>query len=278
MDHASQFQKDGFLVLPGFFERDHIDEVVRSINRTIDARPKNVVVDMLETGSRTRLSSLTADQVRAGRMKVNDLYLTMDNVRQLAINARLANVLNACMGAPVALCNSLYFEKGSAQPPHVDAIYMTPATHGHLLASWVALEDVHVDAGPLEYFPGSHLIPQWKFSDGSYHFVPEEMAQWHAYMDEQIAERGLQKTSFAARKGDVFIWHAHLLHGGGPINDASRTRKSLVFHYYTECDSRARRLKTKQEGPAFWIDRPAQEVPGELTVRGILRQVKRALA
>lgn len=277
MDYAAQFQRDGFLVLPGFFDRDHIDSVVSSINQTLEARPKNIVVDMLETGARTRLSSLTADQVRTGRMKVNDLYLTMDNVRELAIEERLANVLNACMGAPVALCNSLYFEKGSAQPPHVDAIYMTPKTHGHLLASWVALEDVHTDAGPLEYYPGSHLIPQYKFSNGSYHFIPEEMSQWHTYMDKQIAERGLEKTSFAARKGDVFIWHAHLLHGGGPINDGNLTRKSLVFHYFTRDDSR--KSRPKQEGPAYWIDRPAQEVPGELprTLRGVLRQVKRAL-
>ena len=40
----------------------------------------------------------------------------------------------------------------------------------HLIAASVALEDVHEEAGPLEYFPGSHLgrgrgkgaIRQWR--------------------------------------------------------------------------------------------------------------------
>ncbi|WP_454874625.1 phytanoyl-CoA dioxygenase family protein [Paraburkholderia xenovorans] len=113
-------------------------------------------------------------------------------MRDIAIDTDLAKILSDCMGAPIALCNSLYFEKGNAQPPHVDAIYMTPQTHGHLLASWVALEDVHEDAGPLEYYPGSQLIPQWKFSNGTYHSVPEEMGAWHPYMDAQLKERAYE--------------------------------------------------------------------------------------
>jgi hypothetical protein len=31
-----------------------------------------------------------------------------------------------------------------------------------------------------------------------------------------------------AKKGDVLIWHADLMHGGTPIQDSRQTRKSLV--------------------------------------------------
>jgi hypothetical protein len=34
-----------------------------------------------------------------------------------------------------------------------------------------------------------------------------------------------------AKKGDVLIWHADLMHGGAPIEDPKRTRKSLVAHF-----------------------------------------------
>ena len=37
-----------------------------------------------------------------------------------------------------------------------------------------------------------------------------------------------------AKKGDVFIWHANLIHGGSPIKDHSLTRKSMVIHYYAK--------------------------------------------
>ena len=35
---------------------------------------------------------------------------------------------------------------------------------------------------------------------------------------------------FAAKRGDVLIWHADLVHGGNPVS-RSITRKSVVTHY-----------------------------------------------
>jgi ectoine hydroxylase-related dioxygenase (phytanoyl-CoA dioxygenase family) len=35
-----------------------------------------------------------------------------------------------------------------------------------------------------------------------------------------------------AKKGDVLIWHANLVHGGAPILNPALTRKSMVVHYY----------------------------------------------
>jgi hypothetical protein len=66
------------------------------------------------------------------------------------------------------LCNSLYLEKGSAQPAHVDSIFMTPRTPK--IATWFALGDAKDDAGQLYYW-GSHRIEQMKFTNGSYHFI-----------------------------------------------------------------------------------------------------------
>ena len=82
------------------------------------------------------------------------------------------------------------------------------------MATWVALEDTHPDAGPLEHYPGSHLIDRFLFSNGSRHFIPEEMPKWHAYMDQEVSRRQLEKQRFLAKKGDVFVWSSDLLHGG----------------------------------------------------------------
>jgi hypothetical protein len=32
----------------------------------------------------------------------------------------------------------------------------------------------------------------------------------------------------------MMIWHANLFHGGEPHLDKSKTRKSVVFHYFDE--------------------------------------------
>jgi ectoine hydroxylase-related dioxygenase (phytanoyl-CoA dioxygenase family) len=49
-----------------------------------------------------------------------------------------------------------------------------------------------------------------------------------------IQQHNLQPHYFHAKKGDVLIWHANLLHGGSPINNPLLTRKSMVAHYYAK--------------------------------------------
>ena len=44
-------------------------------------------------------------------------------------------------------------------------------------------------------------------------------------------ERGLKTERFMAKKGEELIWHADLMHGGAPIEDRQRTRKSLVAQF-----------------------------------------------
>ena len=50
----------------------------------------------------------------------------------------------------------------------------------------------------------------------------------------------LEVQRFTCRRGDVFIWHAGLLHGGSPIDDAQQTRRSFVVHYCTAANKTAR--------------------------------------
>ncbi|MDE1149537.1 MAG: phytanoyl-CoA dioxygenase family protein [Azospirillaceae bacterium] len=256
-----QFNRQGFLLLPGFYAAAEMDRIAQEITDCKRARPGNVVVDLLDNGERTVLGLLSEEEIFRRRMKINDLYLTMPSVRELALSSRLAPILKRLLGHKPALCNSLYLEKGSAQAPHVDALYMTPRTDSHLIASWVALEDSHPDAGPLEYFPGSHRIPQMRFSNGTYHAVPDEMPAWERYMADQVRAAGLQKLQFSARKGDVFIWHSNLLHGGGAINNLELTRKSLVFHYYSLKDAKAIGWERVALNGTYWMNRAPQPVP-----------------
>jgi ectoine hydroxylase-related dioxygenase (phytanoyl-CoA dioxygenase family) len=51
-------------------------------------------------------------------------------------------------------------------------------------------------------------------------------------IEQLIQQHNLQSHYFHAKKGDVLIWHANLLHGGSVIKNAALTRKSMVGHYY----------------------------------------------
>ena len=147
-------------------------------------------------------------------------------------------------------------EIGSAQPDHVDSLYMTPRSPHHLVAIWVALEDTHPDAGPLRYYPGSHKIPQYVFSNGSHHFIQDEMPLWDRHMRAQVEALKLQPEVFLARKGDVFVWSAYLLHGGSDIRDPARTRKSVVSIHRRPLSER-RYMRSKTVETAAIASRPA---------------------
>jgi phytanoyl-CoA hydroxylase len=51
-------------------------------------------------------------------------------------------------------------------------------------------------------------------------------------MAEKIVVLGLKKEIWRPKKGDLMIWHANLFHGGEPQANKTKTRKSMVLHYF----------------------------------------------
>ena len=101
---------------------------------------------------------------------------------------------------------------------------------------WVALEDVHEDAGPLVYYPGSHKWPVY----GNEHIAtcvsqsdrPVSQALYEDMWRALVTQARIEPKYFIARKGQAIIWAANLLHGGARQQDVDRTRWSHVTHYF----------------------------------------------
>lgn len=276
---TSAWQENGVVILPHFYGEGEIDAAVADYGALWDAGQARITVDDMTTGQRMRLRDVSQAARAQHRFKLNDLYLEQASVRRLALNERLVPVLQTLLGQRPALCNSLSLQYGTEQPDHVDSLYMTPRTPNDLVAAWVALEDCTPDAGLLRYWPGSHSIEPYVFSNGERHVLAGEMDDWNRHIQEQVAQRGLHPELFHAKKGDVFIWSAHLLHGGSPINHSGSTRRSVVFHYFSESDSRAMGSRLIPESGAFWIKRSHQPIPGSLhaRIRQLVSPIRRSL-
>jgi ectoine hydroxylase-related dioxygenase (phytanoyl-CoA dioxygenase family) len=234
---AEDWAERGYVVLPRFFDAERVQQLRDEVdnlwqNRRDDDR--DLVIDVfIDTPDEKRIRFRDAgDEARAKPYKLNDLYLVSDLVREMILDASLMEVVDGLLdGAPI-VCNSLTFERGSQQRFHFDTFYMPPPVPNKMLATWIALEDADDRSGPLRYYPGSHMIPPYHFSDGRLNQITAELDDFDDYINKEIAERGLTSTTFPAKAGDVFIWHAQLYHGGSPIEDMSLTRKSLVTHYF----------------------------------------------
>jgi len=211
-----KWSNDGYVILDGFYSA----EKVAQINTEIDNLIANKDVKFKYNGKKIMYS-----------------FHLSKLIHDAGIDRELMEVLNLLMGKEVELFSSINFIKGSEQRTHSDSIHMSTFPLGNLIAVWIALEDISVDQGPLHFYPGSHKLPYLMNSDfdntGSTFFLgSKSYPDYEDRIEELIKDKQLKKKSFLAKKGDILIWHANLLHGGNGMNDKSLTRKSMVFHYY----------------------------------------------
>ena len=236
-----EWEDQGYLLLKGFYSSKDIDKINTLIDELWKNRKKldaQYVIDIfVETDKERRVYFADAPlEAREKPYKLNDLFLSRDEIRQLVVGERIAPILKELLQGFPMVCNSLNFEFGSQQDYHFDTFYMPSPTPNKMVASWIALENSTPENGPLSYFPGSHKIPAYQFSSGSTIVVNDEMSLFKDYVYKEIEQRGLEAETLLAEKGDVLIWHSQLFHGGSPITNKSKTRKSLVTHYFTNED------------------------------------------
>ena len=204
-EHLDFWKENGYVVLPKLFSsietqniRYLVDEIL--INKRTNGK---TIIDIYVSSQSKRIYLKDCpDDAELESFKINDLYLEHELIRQAALQPLLTKYLREFLHGDPMLCNSLNFKYGSQQWFHNDSLYMTPPKDFNLAAAWIALEDCHTDAGPLQYYPGSHLIPPNLFSNGVMSSIPEEMGAFQEYMKSEIDKRGLQVQKFVPKEGD----------------------------------------------------------------------------
>jgi len=265
-EQTSFWHENGYILLKKFYSRREINTINKLVDTLWGDRASldaSYVIDIfVETEQEKRVFFRDAPvAARDKPYKLNDLFLSSDEVRNMVAGQRIAPILRGLLGGDLPMvCNSLTFEFGSQQDYHFDTFYMPSPTPDKMIASWIALEKAHKKNGPLTYYPGSHKIPPYLFSNGSTLRIAEEMPAFFAYMDRQIEQRGLTPKLLLAAKGDLLIWHSQLYHGGSPILNARKTRKSLVTHYFTKEDFPAENAPMITDNSCY-MARAAQPVP-----------------
>ncbi|MBX3257059.1 MAG: phytanoyl-CoA dioxygenase family protein [Chitinophagaceae bacterium] len=192
-----------------------------------------------------RINTDIDELLRDGKIRfTNGNKLMFANRQSGFINAvtylpGLKALLQFLLDKKVVPFQTINFIKGSEQKAHSDSIHMTTYPLGYLIAVWIALEDVNGENGPLFYYPGSHKLPflmNSDYNEGATLLTlgKKEYTDYEDALQEMLEERKLRKQPFLAKKGDVLIWHANLVHGGAPILNEALTRRSMVIHYYAD--------------------------------------------
>ena len=215
-------------------------------------------------------------------LRIQDAWRHNDDIRAIACNQAVLDLLSKLYGRRAFPFQSLNFPVGTQQHYHSDSVHFSTIPERFMCGVWLALEDIHPDAGPLQYYPGSHKWPIL-YNDLIGKVVGEEtefLAQipYEKAWEAMVEATGVQPETFCAKKGQALIWTANLLHGGSRQRDPARTRWSQVTHYYFDncayytpafSDPLAGNLdlrditdiSTGEAVPNTYIDRPIGEVP-----------------
>lgn len=218
-EQIRRFITDGYLVLSGFFPSEKTAAL-------------NDEVDRLLTAGRAGFNY-------TGR-KIFNLHESSPLAdREFFRDPEMLRLLTFLLGKPLIPFQSLGFTLGSEQRIHSDSIHMSTAPPGYLIATWIALEDCTLENGPLVYYPGSHRLPYVSTEDydsgnTALTIGADSNRRYEDKIESLIREQGLTRQPFLARRGDVLVWHANLLHGGSPITRPGATRRSMVCHYFAE--------------------------------------------
>jgi ectoine hydroxylase-related dioxygenase (phytanoyl-CoA dioxygenase family) len=267
--NLTKFADDGYLIISAGVSADDAADFDANVNRLWREKPPKIAY-AYDSPPR-RLSWSDEHAHRRPRYRIHDMHSAFETARRFYLDRTLLRYASLILDQPAVSTQSLYFEFGSQQALHRDSIVVPTPIFGELLAAWIALENIDPASGPLEYVPGSHKLPMFEFRPGQYMFDGSSMGEPEIraamkFHDDESARRGLKTGRFLARRGEVLIWHSALLHGGAPVSDETKTRKSFVVHYSTLRNHPARSITLDEGGRSeVWTTRQLIERDG---VRG----------
>jgi ectoine hydroxylase-related dioxygenase (phytanoyl-CoA dioxygenase family) len=186
------------------------------------------------------------DKDRKIGYRIKDPHSHSKIIEHFYLHPEIFRYVELIFGRKAIAFQSIYFEFGSQQGLHRDPMFVVTKPPSHLVASWIALDSITDECGPLRYVPRSHRLPWYEFgpdkitAKGS-EVTPADRKNCKETIERLCAEKGLKERTLVVPRGDVLIWHGNLLHGGTPVMNEKATRKSFVVHYSTYGNYKRRR-------------------------------------
>lgn len=217
---VSLFQENGFLQIPEFFSREEISELADALDSTIEDK-------------RARMLDADGEVPDAYNQVFNqmvNLWVDYDAVRKFTFNPKLAEVARK-----ISKCRqvTLYHDHALIKPPgessretnwHQDAPYW-PMEQIGALSAWIAVDDVTIDNGCLQFIPGSHRYGRLE---------PVPLATKGASILKMLEETGVKEevepVTMEMKAGGVTFHHGCTFHYATSNRSAVPRRAHAIIY------------------------------------------------
>lgn len=210
------FVDEGYLVMPGRIDADLIGRLNAALDDAVARK-----VEGYEWGASQRLHAL---------------HLTYPAIHELWLHPKILRMLSLVFGEAAKPSQSLTYVFGSEQQYHQDVIHLTPFPQGLMCGAWTALEDVQPDSGELLLYARSHKLDRVYMASVGAGKVGEDWTEFGETVarrwGEMIEANPLEQRIYRPKAGEVLIWHENLMHGGSVRHDKTKSRRSIVGHYF----------------------------------------------
>lgn len=231
------FREHGYLILEQAVPHELIDKALSDVEAAWHDLPATLVLNNKLTSPVLMSEVAQTPDFRTSSFRYLDFHNVSEACAEIMMIRPALDFIKLYFESEVAAMQTLLFENGTQQDSHQDFAFVHSLRPACLAGAWVALEDVHEDAGPLFYWDKSHRqVPKYVFADGSVLAEGDgpHVRAFETYLEQTCRTLGLKRLVFKPRKGDLLIWSSALVHGGMPRNDPALTRKSIVSHYTTQ--------------------------------------------
>ena len=214
------FERDGFIYLPGFLDLREIGEIREKLDHFILEKSDQLPSSHIKYESKEDPTTLKM---------IQDMHLYESFFADILFNSTFTKLAEDLLEEEVIGKTVEYFNKppkiGKATPPHQDGYYfmLKPIS---AVTMWMALEEVDAENGWVSYVRGSHKLGM------RHHAYTNTLGFSQGIPDFGIVADLEKEVFFKVKPGDLLVHHALTIHRANPNTSESRTRKALGLIYF----------------------------------------------
>ena len=230
-DFKNFYDDNGYVISKSLIQKELIDKVLSDLEKCKRGSRRYFTQS---THSWVRFSNLTEEgflkesiQTPTKQISAGPLRKSVEN---LIISESLSEKLSLLSGGfdKFIIWQNMLFDKSTGTVDHADTWYLDTHPEGLMIAVWIALEDIHKDAGRFFVIPKSNKL---KLRQNSSETISDHY-EYAKFIDDYVNDKDLIRYAPPLKKGDVLFWHPNTIHGSFSQVTSSKSRKSITCHYH----------------------------------------------